>query len=171
MATSSISNPQFHSYVYLASGHARDIRVMKIGKANDVRRRETQIKLKVDRSFDVGDETWAFRVEDYLREIMVLNCAKPFGGHDWFLFDKAIYHLLRTRFYSFVGEGIARIRETELAALNAEIDEHKKNLEQSNRRISFLNWQMGFYQGVLEAAAWCYAPHDAAQYRLLGEGS
>src|SRR5258707_13534717 len=69
--------------------------VMKVGKANDVKRREKQIAVRITRTIACLDEAAAYRVESQLRFFVVKN-----GGirHqqtiDWFKFDPQIYAML-----------------------------------------------------------------------------
>lgn len=69
--------------------------VMKVGKSNDVKRREREIAIPMTLTLACIDEAAAFRVESQLRVFVVKN-----GGirHqqtiDWFKFDPQIYAML-----------------------------------------------------------------------------
>lgn len=79
------------SNVYLALGIRDDVPVMKVGKANDVQRRQKEIKLKVSASIECADEAAAFALETKLRQMMRQSGASQYSGKDWFSLDADIF--------------------------------------------------------------------------------
>lgn len=69
--------------------------VMKVGKANDVKRRERQIAIPIKYTIACLDEAAAFRVESQLRDFVIKKGGIQFQGTiDWFKFDLQIYTML-----------------------------------------------------------------------------
>ena len=56
------------SNAYIASDREK---LMKVGKANDTKRREKQINLPINVTLACLDEATAYRVEDQLRQFIV----------------------------------------------------------------------------------------------------
>ena len=80
------------SNAYIASDGAN---VMKVGKANDVRRRERQIAIPMTMTIACLDEAAAFRVESQLRNFVIEQGGIQHQGTiDWFRFDPQIYAML-----------------------------------------------------------------------------
>ncbi len=70
--------------------------VMKVGKANDVKRRERQIALPITCTVSCLDEAGAFRVENQLRDFVIKRGGVRYlSTIDWFKFDAQIYEMLR----------------------------------------------------------------------------
>jgi len=70
-------------------------KLMKVGKANDILRRELQIALPITCSVACLDEGAAYRVESKLRDFVV-ECGgiRQTAIIDWFAFDPQIYKML-----------------------------------------------------------------------------
>jgi hypothetical protein len=69
--------------------------VMKVGKANDVKRRERQIAVPMTLTVACINEESAFRVETRLRDFLKEQGGiRHQGTVDWFRFDARIYDLL-----------------------------------------------------------------------------
>lgn len=69
--------------------------IMKVGKANDVKRREKQIAIRITRTVVCLDEGAALRVESKLREFVVKRGGIRYRTTiDWFHFDQQIYNML-----------------------------------------------------------------------------
>jgi hypothetical protein len=70
-------------------------KLMKVGKANDTKRREKQINLPINITLACLDEATAFRVEDQLRQFIVERGGiKHASTLDWFAYDAQIYTML-----------------------------------------------------------------------------
>src|SRR5687768_13896163 len=80
------------SNAYLATDGEK---LMKVGKANDISRREKQIALPITCTVACLDEDAAFRVESKLRAFVV-KCGgiRHEATKDWFSFDPQIYKML-----------------------------------------------------------------------------
>src|SRR5574337_2075862 len=69
--------------------------VMKVGKANDVKRREKQIAVPIKYTIACLDEAAAYRVENQLRDFVIKRGGiRHQGTIDWFKFDAQIYGML-----------------------------------------------------------------------------
>lgn len=80
------------SNAYIASDREK---LMKVGKANDTKRREKQINLPINVTLACLDEATAFRVEDQLRQFIVERGGiKHASTLDWFAYDPQIYTML-----------------------------------------------------------------------------
>jgi hypothetical protein len=80
------------SNAYIASDREK---LMKVGKANDTKRREKQINLPINITLACLDEATAFRVEDQLRQFIVERGGiKHASTLDWFAYDPQIYTML-----------------------------------------------------------------------------
>jgi hypothetical protein len=70
-------------------------KLMKVGKANNPKRREKQINLPINITLACLDEATAFRVEDQLRQFIVERGGiKHASTLDWFAYDPQIYTML-----------------------------------------------------------------------------
>jgi len=68
---------------------------MKVGKANDLQRREKQIALPIKITVACLDEDAAYRVESELRKFVIKNGGiRHAATKDWFTFDPQIYNML-----------------------------------------------------------------------------
>jgi len=68
---------------------------LKVGKANDVKRREKQIALPMTVTIICLDEDAAFRVESKLRDFVIKRGGiRHAATIDWFAFDPQIYKML-----------------------------------------------------------------------------
>ena len=80
------------SNAYIASDREKP---MKVGKANDTKRREKQINLPINVTLACLDEATAFQVEDQLRQFIVERGGiKHASTLDWFAYDPQIYTML-----------------------------------------------------------------------------
>jgi hypothetical protein len=80
------------SNAYIASDREK---LMKVGKANDTKRREKQINLPINVTLACLDEATAFRVEGQLRQFIVERGGiKHASTLDWFAYDPQIYTML-----------------------------------------------------------------------------
>jgi hypothetical protein len=69
--------------------------VLKVGKSNDVKRREKQIAVPIKCTIACLDETAAYRVETQLRDFVIKRGGLQHQGTiDWFKFDQQIYAML-----------------------------------------------------------------------------
>jgi hypothetical protein len=106
--------PMMPSNAYIATDGET---VMKVGKANDVKRREKQLAVPITYSIACLDEEAAYRVEDQLRDFVVKRGGIQHRGTvDWFKFDHQIYQMLCEFAVGFDGGGDAG------CDLDAEID-------------------------------------------------
>jgi len=70
-------------------------KVMKVGKANDVKRREKQIAIPIKYAIACLDEEVAFRVESQMRDFVIKKGGiRHQKAVDWFRFDPQIYAML-----------------------------------------------------------------------------
>ena len=85
------------SHVYLAIGELDGVRVMKVGKANNVKKRQAQIRISIRSTLECPSAMEAFALEGNLRRLARKLGAKGIPNHiDWFIFDEAIYEELET---------------------------------------------------------------------------
>jgi hypothetical protein len=69
--------------------------VMKVGKANDVKRREKQIAIPITFTIACLDEAAALRVENRLRDFVIEKGGiQRASSIDWFKFEPQIYKML-----------------------------------------------------------------------------
>jgi hypothetical protein len=69
--------------------------VMKVGKSNDVKRRERQIAIPMTLTLACVDEAAALRVESNLRDFVIEQGGiRHFGTIDYFRYDPQIYVML-----------------------------------------------------------------------------
>lgn len=70
-------------------------KLMKVGKANDIKRREKQIALPMTVTVICLDEDAAFRIESKLRDFVIKRGGiRHAATIDWFAFDPQIYKML-----------------------------------------------------------------------------
>ncbi len=83
------------SNAYIAQGKRDGAPVMKVGKANNIKRRERQIAIPVHFTIACLDEDAALRVESRLRDFVIEQGGiRHPGTIDWFRFDPQIYQML-----------------------------------------------------------------------------
>jgi hypothetical protein len=83
------------SNAYIARGNRGGNRVMKVGKANNVRLLEKQIAATIEFTIACLDEAAAFRVESKLRDFVVgQGGIRYLSTLDWFEFDQRLYEML-----------------------------------------------------------------------------
>jgi DNA anti-recombination protein RmuC len=69
--------------------------VMKVGKANDVKRRERELAVPITFTIACLNEAAAFQVEKQLRDFVIRRGGIQYQGTiDWFKFDTQIYRML-----------------------------------------------------------------------------
>src|SRR5690606_273431 len=106
------------SNAYVAT-HGENL--MKVGKANDPKRREKQIDLPITLTVACLDEAAAFRVEDKLRQFIIERGGiRHASTIDWFAFDPQIYKMLcefAANLDGFVPLSEADAQEAEIALL------------------------------------------------------
>lgn len=91
-----MSDASTGSNVYLAIGYADGKPVMKVGKANDVNKRKSQIQLDIDLYVECRDEAEAFTLESGMRRAMRSFGAKRHKGNDWFELDVDVFNMVRS---------------------------------------------------------------------------
>src|SRR5215216_4992706 len=80
------------SNVYIASDGEK---LMKVGKANNPKRREKQIDLTITLTVACLDEVSAYRIESQLRQFIAERGGiKHASTVDWFVFDPQIYRMV-----------------------------------------------------------------------------
>ena len=83
------------SNVYIARGERDGVVVMKVGKSDNVHRRQREIGISVEMSISQTDRGSAFDIETQLRDFVIAQGGKRFlGTYDWFYFDPHIYAAL-----------------------------------------------------------------------------
>jgi len=134
--------------------------VMKVGKANDVRRREKQIAIPMTMTIACLDEAAAFRVESQLRDFVIEQGGIQHQGTiDWFRFDPQIYTMLcefaisiearlvgvdldteinqlRQRYYQLIADELfvqLAERDAEIERLRAEVQAERERAERAGQ--------------------------------------
>lgn len=80
------------SNIYLASGYLDGIHVMKVGKADIVKQRQSQISIQIDIHGKMPSHKLAVKAERGLRRSAKQSGVQRITNtHDWFVFDHAVY--------------------------------------------------------------------------------
>ena len=147
------------SNAYIGQGIQNNIHVMKVGKSNDIKRRQRELQITFDGCVVCLNSNSAYKVERQLREFVIQQGGIRYQETlDWFLFDPEIYeslqqNLLRQvtnsiekedeilqfirRYYEIVIAEIATQNvnlQREQDATRLEIDSLKKQIEEERKR-------------------------------------
>ncbi len=131
---------------------------MKVGKSNDVKRRQRELQITIDDSIMRLNPNSAYRVEKQLREFVIQQGGIRYRETlDWFLFDPEIYEALQHYFLRHVTDSLSQEDEVlrfvrryyeiiiteittenvnfqqEQATTQIEIDRLKKQIEERKR--------------------------------------
>ena len=159
------------SNAYIASD---DKSLMKVGKANDPKRRERQIALPMTVTIACLDEAAALRVESQLRQFVIEQGGiRHQNTIDWFKFDPRIYAMLcefagkldgfkavplpekdldqeiyelRMRYIRLLNDEL----ETLIAEENAKIERLRLEIADRDEMIGELREEIGFLKGILK---------------------
>jgi len=83
------------SNAYIGQGIRDGVHLMKIGKSNDVKRRQRELPITIDRIAVCVSESAAYQFEDDLRRFVTQQGGVRYQKTlDWFEFDERIYSLL-----------------------------------------------------------------------------
>jgi hypothetical protein len=81
--------------------------LMKVGKSNDVKRRERELAIPITFTIACFDESTAFRVESELRDFVLQRGGiRHQATIDWFKFDAQIYRMLYEFATNMGGQGV-----------------------------------------------------------------
>jgi hypothetical protein len=164
------------SNAYIARGNRDGTPVMKVGKANDIHRRQKQIGVSIDLTIGCLDEAAAFRVESQLRDFVVAQGGiQYYSTIDWFQFDQRVYDLLSefthqlngepnnnpitmeyeiaqllNRYHELIANEQRQALIAKLDAANEEINRLREELKEKRARTVELNWEVGGLQALAE---------------------
>ena len=83
------------SSAYIGQGIRESTRVMKVGKSNDVKRRQRELPITIERIAVCVSEAAAYQFENDLRRFIIQQGGIRYQKTlDWFEFDERIYKLL-----------------------------------------------------------------------------
>ena len=83
------------SNAYVGQGVCGNAHVMKVGKSNNVTRRERELGITIEHIAQCISETTALELENHLREFVIQEGGVRYKRTlDWFEFDKRIYNIL-----------------------------------------------------------------------------
>jgi SMC interacting uncharacterized protein involved in chromosome segregation len=124
--------------------------VMKVGKANDVKRRERELSVRITRAITCLDEEAAYRIENQLRVFVIKNGGiRHQQSIDWFKFDPQIYAMLYEFAAALNNESVNEIDlETEIAQYI--MSYHKILLDEANAKIEHLSAENAHLQYQIE---------------------
>lgn len=132
------------SNVYLASGIAAHLHVMKIGKANTIRQREGQIRIAIEYVCECAAPHEAFALEWQLRQKMRKLGAVRVGRHiDWFIYDATLYEQVKAYLYEVAGDRV-KLREFVDDVEDTEIRELRNRYFQLIRESAVRTSQVGY---------------------------
>lgn len=147
------------SNVYLAFGQIGGVPVMKVGKANDLKRREKQLRIDVEFSLACVSEGDALVFEDRLREHAFSLGASSFRGYDWFYYDDNVYEALKAILIEFGSDESVLKLEREVAQY--QLRYHQMKVESLEAQVEQLQEEKRFLQ----------QQKDAEVERILRESS
>ena len=102
------------SSAYIGQGIRESTRVMKVGKSNDVKRRQRELPITIERIAVCVSEAAAYQFENDLRRFIIQQGGIRYQKTlDWFEFDERIYKLLSQFFEPTASEEIHELTENE----------------------------------------------------------
>ena len=109
------------SNAYVGQGTRDNVHIIKIGKSNDVKRRQRELSITLDRIATCVSEAAAYQFEADLRQFVMQQGGIRYKQTlDWFEFDKRIYDMLVTFFEKQRVEKATELSEEEEISLYRE---------------------------------------------------
>jgi len=134
------------SNVYIARGARGGTAVMKVGKTNNIRQRQSELDITIEMSISQPDEAGALDLEAQLRLFILSRGGKKLPRTtDWFYFDSDIYIALYATVAKLKGEpfnDIALILLKPLIQYEAARDEALSQRDVALVQVDLWKWQV-----------------------------